>query len=63
MEQVKITTERDPRWPSVVNRDAAASSSVEVEAIKTAENSNAPERMTRTLPEMPGRPTRYIRYV
>jgi AraC family transcriptional regulator of adaptative response/methylated-DNA-[protein]-cysteine methyltransferase len=24
MEQVKITTERDPRWPSVVNRDAAA---------------------------------------
>ena len=24
MEQVKITTERDPRWPSVINRDAAA---------------------------------------
>jgi AraC family transcriptional regulator of adaptative response/methylated-DNA-[protein]-cysteine methyltransferase len=24
MEQVKTTTERDPRWPSVINRDAAA---------------------------------------
>jgi AraC family transcriptional regulator, regulatory protein of adaptative response / methylated-DNA-[protein]-cysteine methyltransferase len=24
MEQVKTTTERDPRWRSVINRDAAA---------------------------------------
>ena len=56
MEQVKITTERDPRWPSVVNRDAAADGTF-VYAVKTTGVYCRP-----SCPSRPAKPTNVTFY-